>query len=143
MIRTILEHLASYLPYRDITGPDESLYLRKYLLLGRSGGMRIHLHHFLRGDAALELHSHPWRLAVSLILAGGYVEERRVIDAVVGRVLKPWSLNIIRASTFHRVDLLEHDCWTLFVSGPVVQTWGFWDRDTGVLTPWRLFTGRE
>ena len=33
--------------------------------------------------------------------------------------------NIIKANTFHRVELLTPEVWTLFIHGPRVQPWGF------------------
>lgn len=99
----------------------------------------LYLHRFHRGDDDVELHNHPWRWALSLILAGGYVEERRVGDAVIVRKVCPGTLNRIDADDFHRVDLLEHDAWSLFLVGPKFQGWGFWNRSTGRFTPWREF----
>ena len=81
-------------------------------------GINIFLHRFHRGDDDTALHNHPWRWAVSLVLVGGYSEERRRGNDVDRREVRPLSLNIIRANDFHRVDLLEHDCWSLFVAGP-------------------------
>jgi hypothetical protein len=103
----------------------------------------LYLHRFHRGDDERELHNHPWRWALSLIIAGGYVEERRGADDVVRtRVVKPWRLNFIRANDFHRVDLVGEDAWTLFLVGHKFQDWGFWSRDTGEFWPWRVFINR-
>lgn len=99
----------------------------------------LFLHRFHRGDHDRELHSHPWHWAVSWILAGGYREERRTGNIVVIRDFKPGNWNFLEANDFHRVDLLEDDCWTLFIVGPKAGTWHFWDRLTGKLTPWRDF----
>lgn len=38
----------------------------------------VFLHHFRDSDQEAELHNHPWESAYSLILAGGYIEERRI-----------------------------------------------------------------
>ncbi len=100
----------------------------------------LYLHHFHRGDQDLELHNHPWGWSVSLILAGGYVEERRGgLGDVVRCVFEPGSLNWIWGNTFHRVELLEDDAWTLFLVGQKSQSWGFWERGSGIFTPWREF----
>ena len=45
--------------------------------------------------------------------------------------------------TFHRVDLLEDDAWSLFLVGPKTKSWGFWDRVTGQYTEWREFLRRR
>jgi hypothetical protein len=110
-------------------------------------GWRVHLHQFHRSDEDRELHNHPWRWGASLVLAGGYIEVLRVRaqaggfarDRVLQRPVLPGSINRLKADTFHRVELLERDCWTLFASGPVVQSWGFWSLATGRYTPWRAF----
>lgn len=100
----------------------------------------IYLHQFHRGDDDTDLHNHPWRWAVSIILAGGYIEERRTADDHVDvRTVRPGRINIIRASDFHRVELLERDAWSFFIAGPKFSSWGFWNRTTKRFLPWRQF----
>jgi len=135
----LLDRIASQPPTFTIFGRDGKPYMSRYRVidLGKERG-RVYLNHFHRGDEDRELHNHPWH-GVSLILAGGYREERREGRIVVARDYKPGDVNVICPDTFHRVDLLEADCWTLFATGPVVQSWGFWSRVTGDFTPWREF----
>jgi len=111
--------------------------------------INIYVHRFHRSDDDSALHNHPWRWSVSFILAGGYTEERRDdtdpgdgYGRVVTREVRPGSVNVIRDSDFHRVDLLEHDAWSIFVAGPKSGSWGFWDRWTGEYLPWREFIGK-
>jgi hypothetical protein len=118
---------------------DSNGNLRLGAISNRKGLGRF-IHHFHRGDNARELHNHPWRWSVSLILAGGYVEERRHGDVVKTRRLRAGSFNFIWGSTFHRVDITG-DTWTLFLIGPKNDDWGFWDRSTGVYTPHREYRG--
>ncbi len=163
MIRTALEWLATKLPApRVIYDRDGvSQYLSRYYLWGapiapddgsafdetgnpRKGvqwhdGIGVFLHRFHRSDADPELHNHPWRWGVSLILAGGYIEERREGLDVVTREFEPGSVNLLFDSTFHRVELHRGEAWSLFVAGPRAQSWGFWDRSSGLYTPWREF----
>lgn len=144
--RRLLLRIAGRFPVRVITGGGEDPYLEKYLVWESNetkDSWRLHIHRFVRSDADRELHSHPWRAAVSLILAGGYEEEHRVGASVIRRVVRPGMLNAIFADTFHRVDLLDGECWSLFLSGPVVQSWGFWSRATGAFTPWREFVASK
>ena len=167
--RLLLRWLTRHLPAPRIIGDDVTPYLSRWYLLGRptmpdgsspfdvygtprlgivwnDAGFGLYLHRFHRGDGGLELHNHPWRWAVSLILAGGYVEERRVPSdlwtpkwSVERRTVRPWTLNRIAADDFHRVDLLEEDAWTLFLVGPKHQSWGFWSRTTDRFVGWRDF----
>jgi hypothetical protein len=170
MIRHLLTWVASKIPPRiiyDRAGHDP--YLSRHYILGRprmpdgsspfdwdgaprmgviwpsdNNNIGVYLHHFHRGDEdGPALHNHPWRWAISLILAGGYSEERRMrgTNRVVRRTVKPGSLNFIGPEDFHRVDLLpgQKDAWSLFIVGPKFTGWGFWNRHTGVFTPWRQF----
>lgn len=75
-----------------------------------------------------------------MILWGAYSEERRQPnDTVTRRAYHTGDINHIEAATYHRVDLITPEVWTLFVTGPKVSSWSFWDRHTGVVTPWRDF----
>ena len=109
--------------------------------------INLFLHRFHRGDDDMELHSHPWSWAVSLVLSGGYTEERRIPTRfpygrgtphrVITRTVRPWSLNFLKHDTYHRVDLRADDCWSLFLVGPKRGTWYFWNRDTHERVDWR------
>jgi hypothetical protein len=50
-------------------------------------------------------------------------------------------VNVLTSETFHRVDLIDGEAWSLFVTGPKFSSWGFWETD-GVYTPWRQFIDR-
>jgi hypothetical protein len=165
MMRRLLEKVTSKLTPRVIYDrAGKSPYLSRYYLVGRPymadgsaaidafgnphpdaifpRGIGIYLHRFHRSDDDIALHSHPWVWARSLILAGGYVEERRIGSRVVRILVKPWSWRRINQDDFHRVDLLENDCWSLFIAGPKASSWSFWDRKTGETVPWREFIAR-
>lgn len=134
-----IKAIAQHLPCRIIHGAHGP-YLSRYTLRELPDGGRVYLHFFHRGDADLELHNHPWA-GESLIMTGGYVEERRVGDEILTRWYRPGDRNILGPETFHRVDLLAPDegCWTLFTASAKVQSWGFWNRITNAFTPWREF----
>lgn len=140
LARRLCEAIAARLPVRVIDGGDGSPYLSKHALLrGVHGGWHLHLHRFHRGDEDTALHNHPWPCA-SLILVGGYREERLRDDgAIVTHERRPGAINLIGADTFHRVDLIDGECWTIFLNAPVVQEWGFLDRVSRRFTPWREF----
>ena len=159
----MLEKLLSHTEARVITGGSPyDKYLSRYYLIGKpymqdgsspydlygepkrwavfpDYGFGLYLHKFHRGDNDRALHGHPWQWALSFVIAGGYLEERRIGRRVVARGVPPLSFNWISHDDFHRVDLVEDDAWTLFLVGPRVSSWSFWDRETGQETPWREF----
>jgi len=171
-MRRFLEWLCTHLPRPRVIydRAGERPYLSRYYLVGaphmpdgsepidRFGnpkpeaifppGWGLYLHHFHRSDDDVALHNHPWTWARALILAGGYLEERRMrhpsatCDMVMPFLRRPGSWVRVDADDFHRVDLLERDSWSLFLAGPKVSEWFFWDRETGETVHWREFIDR-
>lgn len=123
---------------RTIEVDGDKYLLRFYLKHSSPRLPGVYLHYFYRGDLDRDLHNHPWNKSVSLILTGGYDEERLPEDQkgkpnykVTRRRVGAGRLNIIRGDDFHRVDLIGRSTWTLFTSGKKVKDWGFMLRDTG------------
>jgi len=140
-----IEKFASRFPSRQIYRRDKSLYLTRHYIYRKpiKSLPSVYLHCFHASDEDLELHSHPWKFSLSLILSGSYKEEYRVGDVVKSRILKPGDFNFITNKKFHRVDLLTPTVWTLFVSGPKTDDWGFWDRYTKAFENWRVHCERN
>lgn len=151
------EEIASGLPCRAIRAPFEGrpeLYMRRFYLGGavtsesdydrpivpRLGDSPWAMYlHSLHIPDERKLHNHPWDCSTSLILNGGYTEDRRGVDGVVfRRTLGPGSVNVIGGTTWHRiVELGGETVWTLFVAGGRQQTWGFWNPEDGSYTHWK------
>jgi hypothetical protein len=124
MIHTFLERITDRLPAREIMDGD-TRYLERYYV-GTVLGVRFYLHQFVASDPDRGLHSHPWPWAVSLLLSGRYLEERRTRTHV-----RNW-INFITGNTFHRVVLLPgrnggvRPVWTLFAHrAKRTKGWGF------------------
>lgn len=132
-------------PLIEIRHPTSGVYLRRHVLHDDAEG-RVYLHEILQPDADREPHDHPWNGA-SLILSGGYVEERWVpgdapwaIGNVGWRIERTdGALVGIPATTYHRIDQVQPDTFTLVVTSPKLKSWSFLDPRTGVVTPWKLF----
>lgn len=94
---------------------------------GRTGGQGWYLHCFHRSDYARDLHSHPSRFTVCLILRGGYLEERR--EGLDGELFstsnRPGKINVLFEQTFHRTELIGNSSWSLVYMGPRSGGWGF------------------
>jgi hypothetical protein len=108
----------------------------------------VFLHMFFRGDDDVEHHNHPWLWSASLVIAGGYVEERLrdswLGSLLVRRVLEAGQVNVIVRDDFHRILVSrgQRRPWTLFVAGPRVReaeekAWGFKHPATGGYEHWR------
>lgn len=120
MLNRLLLSITAELPARIIKDGDRP-YLERYYL-GRAFGFIWYLHRFVASDPDRGLHDHPWRRAVSLVLAGWYLEETRLGTRVVR-----W-INLIGGADFHRVVLPdERPVWTLFGHSAVKHPkgWGF------------------
>jgi len=126
-------------PRATILGDDGAPKLHRFYLFGSGTTFGVFLHHFVGSDAPHIFHDHPWPWGLSLVLRGGYTEERcaGASAPVTRRTLRPGRLNLLRPGTFHRVELRDHrPAWTLFVHGPKVRRWGFLDRVTGAFALW-------
>lgn len=142
-IHKILWNLTEKFPNRvRIIKVNNTPYLRRFYIIpnvkldkkldDRSYG--IYLHYFYRGDEDVELHNHPWDKALSFILCGGYLEEKRDNNTNIVTIndVKPGTFNFIKNDNFHRVikkPNVKH-VWSLFIVGKKIQEWGFWDRET-------------
>jgi hypothetical protein len=116
---------------------DGAPYLDRFFAAGWSPtnkrtGPAIFLHHFVASDSSDEVHSHPWGWSASVILTGGYREERcDGAGTLTVREYRPGDVNVLEADEKHRLDLLSHDCWTLFLAGTFQQSWDFAPRCDG------------
>jgi hypothetical protein len=136
MIRWLCEKLGSVLPADIIVGDDgKTPYLIRHHIIHHNVAWLpcLYLHKICTEDPSPELHDHPWSWAFSLILAGGYIEERLVVGVVQTLLVLAGTVNIIRPSTMHRIAApLGDAAWTLFVTGPRVCSWGFLNVATSV-----------
>ena len=144
--RRALADFGSRLDARLITRDDDTPYLwRGYLTdVKNEQDSNAFLHRFVSSDDEGLLHCHPWVSSISFILLGEYRETAsvgenalqhdvdhakadawKVLQPPVTTIYRPGMKNIIMANTFHRVELLTPEVWTLFIHGPRVQPWGF------------------
>jgi len=153
--------LVSKFPGRyRVIGVDGVPYLgRLYIITPSKRFPGVFLHHFYRSDHDRDLHNHPWDWSFSLVLTGGYYEERVEQkglsigngsifihhEGIKVREVKAPGINRLTGGSFHRVILkdLKNGAWTIFVPGKVTKGWGFMDRDTGKWIPHEQYVGQE
>jgi hypothetical protein len=109
----------------------------------KRGTWRVRLHHFVGPDDAGH-HNHPFKWSFSIVLRGSYTEEVLDWDRC-GSYMKTRRVrffNWIPNGKYHRITELHGDVWTLFVMGPRVSSWGFWDKVRGHI-PWKQYNAEQ
>lgn len=131
-----------------------SRYMSRWIVQTPWGGLRLHRIH--RADADDHPHDHPFDFT-SLILAGGYTEEREFRTPDDAKTALSWGDSIRgrriwrafvrgdfisrKATDFHRLIYVAPSTWTLVWFGPKRQSWGFLTADGKI--PWRRYLGLE
>lgn len=151
LFNRLFRHVALRRAPNFIVGADDpaGAYLRRWYLIPRNRVCNVYLHCFLRDDDDRALHDHPWPW-LSFLLSGAYIEH--TIDAAGiqhRRLRRVGSLKLSGARRAHRIELpqftdfgggdFQPECWTLFVTGPVIRDWGFHCAERGWV-PWQRFT---
>jgi hypothetical protein len=147
-------------PYIHLFHDDGRPYMERFWLfrLGKSRsnesgecypwfGMRVH--HIQSGDDRV-FHDHPWNFA-TLILRGSYKETVPLTprgEFCVTTWHQAGTLRLVRASQWHYLSFQENpevltgrEAWTLFITSPKRQSWGF--LVDGVKVPWRQYLAQR
>lgn len=144
MINWLINRFATGRRWFLIQNADKTPYLLRILLRGRLPrepdylGRSDYLHWVISEDKDRDLHNHPWDTGFSIILSGGYIEERELPDGTLEvRRLWPFWLNPFRCVNrlgprqFHRIRTLRGtQTWTWFRCGKKKWAWGFVDHRT-------------
>lgn len=104
--------------------PGEN-YLTRWRLI-ETPWFGVFVHRFDGPDSRPTLHDHPWSF-VSILLRGGYVEQRRVetTRAVIRRHVR--FVNVMRRDDAHFIETLDRTpSWSLLLVGKRRRTWGYW-----------------
>jgi hypothetical protein len=107
-----------------------AVLLRRFHVVqwGGPDGPGVMLHQFFGPDEGRCLHDHPWPF-VSLILAGGYIEQIRESETlpVAPRyvIRERWSWRRLCATDRHRIIHVDPGTWSLVLHGRKERTWGF------------------
>jgi len=105
-----------------VIGDAKDPYLLRWWVIPRNYYFNIYLHKFLRSDDPRALHDNPWH-NISIIFKGGYWEhlpgEKRIWRGLGVRFRKAEALHRIELSPNHK------NTWALFLTGPVIRSWGF------------------
>lgn len=128
-----LDHIAKH-PEPDFhIGPADDHQLQRWFVVPRNPFNNVYLHRFLRSDDDRALHDHPWNNR-SWVLSGEYVEHLQdgsTVTRFEGDVVERHAIEA------HRVELVTGPAVTLFFTGPIIRSWGFYCPKGWV--PWRQF----
>lgn len=135
---------------------DGQIYLDRWGLRVPWLGL-VYLHRMQAPDPGVDLHDHPFWFA-SLVLWGGYVEERASVREAPGlaaeaerrtgfrlpsgrwfpnrrrgavvEARRPGTLRTMRLDECHTIThLFRRTSWSLVIGGPYVRRWGFYTAD--------------
>lgn len=102
-------------------------YLKRWHLIPKNRWFNIYLHCFEGSDSDRALHNHPW-WSFSFLLKGQLSENYKTSlwDHVVlhRTILKFWPYYRSRTH-WHQMFLDSETAWTIFITGPKRQRWGF------------------
>lgn len=115
-------------------------YMLRWWLIPRNRFFNIYLHKFLASDDDEALHDHPW-VNISIILKGSYIEHTIAAGGVkCAKLYKTGDFKMRRAKSAHYIEINE-PCWSLFITGPQIRTWGF--HCPNGWKSWRDFLGQK
>lgn len=96
----------------------------------------LYLHRMERPDSRPTLHDHPWSF-VSIILRGGYTEERLNLQDRLPRRRIIRRVNVMRRDDAHYIaELHRPKVWSLLLVGKRRRTWGYWEPSTWAFGEW-------
>lgn len=137
-----------WLSVRRIMRPDKDgrmcEYLTRTYLIPRNRWLGVYLHRWHGSDDMAAFHDHPWS-SLSVLLRGRLREWTNGPDGEAVRDVKS-CLPVLRgANHLHFIELPAGQAKppiTLFITGPLVKTWGFLCRDSGKFYGHREFHNR-
>lgn len=148
LILQVLRRFAKPFVLGHIYGADGSLYMERFALFSFPG-FAARLHHIVREDRDRHLHDHPWDFWSIMLPGGSYVEARPYDvddplwigeeEVTVETVRLPGSIAFRRATDRHKITAVTGEVWTLFITGPYKNQWGFFTRKGKV--PYRAYLG--
>jgi hypothetical protein len=111
--------------WKEGLGHQECPYM--YRWIWNLGLFSIRVHKWIRSDDKRHFHNHPWNF-LTFVIKGSYTDVS--LNTSNGEVtwdkLKRFSIRYRPASHMHYVDVPKEGAWTIMITGPKAQKWGFW-----------------
>ncbi len=119
LLHELIDNYKNLKPNEVIYNKNGQYLLRWFIQKSRERG-NVYLHRFIGDDDDRALHDHPWN-SVSYVLKGEYLEHTP--DGIICR--SEGDIIFRDMITPHRIELIDEECWTLFITGPREREWGF------------------
>ena len=100
-------------------GLKECPYYRLWAIISKRFGS-IRLHNWLADDDHRHMHNHPYAF-VTIVLRGGYTD----VTENGKEVVRAFTWRYRPANHMHSVQDVIPNSWTLLITGPASQRWGF------------------
>ncbi len=122
------------IPDKTIYRSDDIIYLKRWYIIPRNNILNIYLHQFYVSDPD-ELHDHPWLFNCSILLNGEYNEIvpgdpenwKNKAGTLLKKIKRVPGIPTIRIGpSIHRIELIDSNVWTIFITGPIVRSWYFY-----------------
>ncbi len=105
---------------------QDQAYLERWILWC---GITLRVHRFLASDPDRAIHDHPWWfITLPFGRYGEFIEAEGAEGEEVYRTVAPWRPHFRPAHFRHRVEITRTPSWTLVITGPKSNEWGFWQR---------------
>ena len=106
---------------------EDTPYLERWILWC---GLTLRVHRFLASDEDRAVHDHPWWfITLPFASYGEYIEAgggQSDEAKEVYRRVTAWRPHFRAANFKHRVEITRAPSWTLVLTGPKSNEWGFW-----------------
>jgi len=93
-------------------------YMERWYVIPRNRFFNIYIHHFMGSDEPIP-HNHPW-YSLSWIVSGHYTEH--LLSG--SRIKRAGSWTLRTPDLYHWIEI-DKPVYTLFITGPRLQEWGF------------------
>jgi hypothetical protein len=103
------------------------VYLKRWWIIPRNKYFNIYLHNFLASDDPI-YHDHPW-WSIGILVKGNYYEHRPK-DGIDERKYFRRFIPKFRGKNYrHWLELHNGPVWSIFLTGAVKKSWGFFCPD--------------
>jgi hypothetical protein len=109
-----------------IVRPNGPVMFYRWWLMRDEKLCSVYINRHVGSDDLPAPHDHPWD-NMTIVLEGKFCEQLYEEDELRETVMRSRGDVVVRSAAFsHRIEMRPgEECWTLFITGPVVNRWSF------------------